>query len=188
MMTDPVTTTCETLSPIVISPDGSIGGEAVTPRVVEFLRGWAPMSHATEKDEAESKRVGRKIRAMAKQCWSNARRAILKLDDYAQASYVEGWAVLDGGFMIEHGWIVRNALIIDPTIPSKPYRYFPGLEFRGRAGIAEFLDTPSGRKCKRSPFFHAFGWGGGVSPSYSEAFREGLAYVKTFCPDEEASR
>lgn len=176
------------LAPIVIGPDGSIVEEAVPPEMADFLMQWQPSSHPTKKDEAESERVRRRVRSQPKRCWFNARRAILKLDDYADASYVEGWAVHDNGLMIEHGWVVREGVIIDPTIPRKPYRYFPGLEFRGRTGIAEFLATPEGRKCRRSPFFFAFGWGGGDSPSYTRAFQHVLDYVRSLCPVKEGSR
>jgi hypothetical protein len=48
--------------------------------------------------------------------------------------------------------------------------YFAGLEFQGRTGIEEFLSTPEGKKCKRSPFFYAFGWGGMKSPSFRKCW------------------
>jgi hypothetical protein len=50
--------------------------------------------------------------------------------------------------------------------------YFPGLEFRGRGEIEAFLRTPKGRKCKRSPFFFAFGWGGQESPSFRRCYEQ----------------
>lgn len=185
MITDSVTATCETLAPIIVGPDGSVEEQAVSPQVAKFLQGWKPSSRPTDKDVAESERVGQKIRAVPKQCWFNARRVIQNLKDYTQASYIEGWAVSQRGFLIEHGWIIRDGMIIDPTLPTKAYRYFPGLEFRGRAGIREFLSTTEGRKCHRSPFFHAFGWGGGDSPSYAKALQDSLAYSATFgCRDE----
>ncbi len=101
----------------------------------------------------------------------------MQLTEFAVASYVEGWAVLAKGFAIEHGWIVHNSKIIDPTLPDGVVKYFPGLEFRGRLGIQEFLATPKGRKCKRSPFFYAFGWGGMKSPSFRKCFEAAMAFM-----------
>ena len=53
--------------------------------------------------------------------------------------------------------------------------YIPGLEIVGRAGIEGFLATRAGRKCRRSPFLYAFGWGGVESPSFSKAWKEAMA-------------
>ena len=82
----------------------------------------------------------------------NALRVVQKLDDYADASYVEGVASLNGGPLIEHGWVcLSDGTVIDPTTPRRSGAYFPGLEFRGRAGIEEFLATPQGSTCKVPP-------------------------------------
>lgn len=43
------------------------------------------------------------IRAVPRLCWLSARKVILKLDDYAEATYVEGWAFACHGMVIEHG-------------------------------------------------------------------------------------
>jgi hypothetical protein len=147
-----------------------------------FYEGCQPTSPmTTEKDKAESHRVGRAIRAAMKRCWFNARKAVLKLDDYADASYIEGWVVdLDGGSMMEHGWVMRNGKVIDPTLPHKNYAHFPGLEFKGRKAIEEFLATPLGRKHRKDPFFYAFGWGGCESPGYMKAFYDAMEYQKRF--------
>jgi len=144
----------------------------------KFQYGWKPTSVATTKDIHESRRVGKAIRAISKQCWFNARKVILKSDDYAEASYIEGWALLACGFPIEHGWVVRSDKIIDPTLPDEGMTYYPGLEFRGRAEINGFLTTPEGKKCKRSPFFFAFGWGGMQSPSFRKCYVEVMQRMK----------
>jgi hypothetical protein len=133
-----------------------------------------------QKDHAESKRVCRAIRAKLTQCWFNARKAIQRLDDYAEASYVEGWVVNEGGSLIEHGWIVSNGKVIDPTLPEAVAAYFPGLEFKGRSGIAEFLKTPRGKIHTKEPFHCGFGWGGKDSPSYQQAFRDALHFQDEF--------
>jgi hypothetical protein len=78
--------------------------------------------------------------------------------------------------MIEHGWVVRNGKVIDPTLPDRNFAYFAGLEFQGRQGIQEFLQTPSGKKHKNDPFFLAFDWGGRKSPGYMRAYREASAF------------
>ncbi len=171
--------TCEKIDPIVINPDGSIQDEVFSLDENDFLQGWQPVTEPTGKDEEESERVGKRIRAWPQQCWFNARRAVMRLSDYADASYVEGYCMMVGGWVMEHGWVYRpDGTVIDPTLPRKVVAYFPGLEFRGLAGISEFLATPRGRKCKRSPFFYAFGWGGGDSPSFSASMLRAFAYQK----------
>lgn len=117
----------------------------------------------------ESRAVARRIRAEPKHCYLNARKAVLRLDDYAGATYVEGFAITYVGMAIEHAWISRDGDIIDPTLPEGVRTYFPGLEFVGREGIERFLASPEGRRCRRSPFFYAYGWGGHESPSFRRA-------------------
>ena len=142
-----------------------------------FFRTHQPSAESPPKDESESERLGRRIHALPKQCWFNARRAVMRLKDCAGASYVEGWAVLDGGMMIEHSWVVRDGILLDPTLPTRVDTYFPGLEFRGREEINAFLATPRGKKCKRSPFFYAYGWGGWCSPMMRKAQADASAYT-----------
>jgi hypothetical protein len=144
-----------------------------------FLLRWSPTTVPTGSDRVEARRVAIAIRAMPSQCWFNARKVILRLEEYAEASYVEGWAVLRGGTWIEHGWVVRAGVVIDPTLPEEVVAYFPGLEFKGRDAIAAFLQTPRGKTCKRSPFFYAFGWGGSGSPRFVEAQRRCMEFVNT---------
>ena len=150
----------------------------------EFFKGWQPVTQMIPKDCEESVRVGLAIRAIPKLCWHNSRRVVQKLDDYQEASYVEGIACLDGVILIEHGWVCRpDGTLIDPTLPTADCVYFPGLEFQGRTGITEFLVTPRGRKCKDSPFFYAFGWGGEYSPGMSQAWERGWAYQRERFPE-----
>lgn len=152
-----------------------------------FLLGWSPTTVATGSDDVESRRVAAAIRAMPSQCWFNARKVVLRLEEYAEASYVEGWAVLRGGMWIEHGWVVRAGTIIDPTLPGQVIAFFPGLEIKGRDGIAAFLHTPKGRTCKKSPFFYAFGWGGGLSPSFARAQQQCMEFVNSLVARDEQS-
>jgi len=161
------------IEPLEIADEGSI----VAPLGdIDFLHGWQPTSVATGKDLAESQRTAKAIKAPAQQCWFNARKAIFKLEDYTEASYVEGWASCKG-MPIEHGWIIRNGAVIDPTLPADDIIYFPGLEFPGRTGIEAFLATKEGKKCKRSPFFYAFGWGGMLSPTFRKCYEQAMALL-----------
>ena len=51
---------------------------------------------------------------------------------------------------IEHGWVVRqDGVTIDPTLPDTDALYFPGLEWKGRAGIKEFLAAELGFQGER---------------------------------------
>lgn len=172
------------MKPIVILTDGTIAPEVFTEEELVFFQGRQPVTQVAGKDFEESARVGQRIGAIPKLCWRNARRVVQKLDAYADASYVEGIVCLDGRHPMEHGWVCRSdGTIIDPTLPRHGGAYFPGLEFRGRAGIKEFLATPQGRACKKSPFFFAFGWGGRNSPGINEAWRQSEAYVRERYPE-----
>lgn len=151
--------------------------DEITEEDKRFFQGWPPATGIGAKDDDESARVARRIGAAMTQCWFNARKAIMRLDEYADASYIEGWAFI-GALATEHGWVVANGKIIDPTVPGRTVVYFPGLEFAGRQGIEEFLQTARGGYCKNSPFFHAFGWGGMYSPSFRKCYEDALAYVR----------
>jgi hypothetical protein len=149
-----------------------------------FFEGWQPITSPVRVDEEESERVGRRVGAIPKQCWFNARKVVQKLGEYSEASYVEGIAVClktNRGFLFEHGWVCQpDGTVIDPTLPRDCLAYFPGLEFVGRAGIKAFRTTPEGRKRMRSPFFYAFGWGGEHSPSFSAARDRAMEFRSQF--------
>jgi hypothetical protein len=122
------------------------------------------------KNIAESKRLKKAIRAKPKQCYANAWRAIETQEEYRDATYVEGAAVRDHVLVLEHGWIVREGEIIDPTLPDGDLAYFPGLQFEGRKGLEGTWRIPglleSGLKL---PVFYRFGWGGVASPEFRNA-------------------
>jgi hypothetical protein len=80
-------------------------------------------------DVQESVRVKRLVRSKPKQCYLNAARVILGIPEYANADYVEGLAVLAKVMVIEHGWVEKDGVIIDPTLPHDDLHYFPGLRF-----------------------------------------------------------
>jgi hypothetical protein len=142
----------------------------------EFLQRWQPLSNPTHKDVLGSLIVAQAIRAEVGQCYFNARRAILDLPDLFKARYIEGLAVREGySDPFEHGWIVLGDTIIDPTILDDIVDYFPGLEFIGKKGIADFLRI-AGKQFRERPFFRAFGDDGCLSPSFNDATMRALGF------------
>jgi hypothetical protein len=170
-----------TTTMITLRADGTIEDVPSGEEEARFYRAWQPTSRPTGMDVGESLRVARLVRAEPKRCWLNARRVVLKLDDYAGASYVEGFAITRHGLVIEHGWVVRDGAIVEPTLPEEVLAYFPGLEFRGRAEIGAFLACPLGRAHERTPFFHAFGFAGQKSPNYARAMTRAYEYRRSHC-------
>ena len=129
------------------------------------------------KDKIESKRVGKLVRAKNKQCYYNASQVLMHIPEYADADYVEGMAVLDG-LTIEHGWVEKDGVIIDPTQPDLDGKYFPGLRFRGVSGLADALRTPKPhRSWQDFPIFYRFGWGGIDSPEFRAALVAAYRYA-----------
>src|SRR4051812_18711663 len=118
----------------------------------------------------KSKKLRKAIRAQAKQCYANAWAAIETQEEYRNATYVEGMAVLNLMVVIEHGWIEHEGEIIDPTLLDAGIVYFPGLRFKGREGLDSTWRIPglqeSGTKL---PIFYRFGWGGVNSPEFLQA-------------------
>ena len=85
----------------------------------------------TNKNTEESKRVGKAVKAKKQQCYINAMRVIWYVPEYDKADYVEGYAVINGDFCIEHGWVEQDGVVIDPTLPDDDIAYFPGLSNQG---------------------------------------------------------
>jgi hypothetical protein len=130
------------------------------------------------KDITESKRARRQVRAKAKQCYHNAFRVVFEIPEYAHADYVEGLAVIKKGLVIEHGWIEKNGMIVDPTLPEDELDYFPGLRFKGRRGLAEAMQIPKPRRTRDDlPIFYRFGWGGIESPEFRLALAAAYRHV-----------
>ena len=121
-----------------------------------------------DKDIVESKRVGGIVRAVKKQCYYNAFRVIMEIPEYAKADYVEGIA-LSGGMLIEHGWIEKDGVIVDPSISLDEMVYFPGLRFAGKTGLAKAIRSPRPRHTEDLPIFYRFGWGGIECPDFRAA-------------------
>jgi hypothetical protein len=136
---------------------------------------WHPSVVANEKDKMESKRVGSMVNVEANQCYFNARKVMRSLPDYSEATYVEGFIVTEDGACFEHGWIVKDGKIIDPTLPNGDDSYFSGLEFAGREGIRQFLSTQVGIRFSNHPFHEAFGWNPGRDcPIFLQAFKQAM--------------
>lgn len=95
-----------------------------------------------------------------------------------EADYVEGMAVLGGKLPIEHGWIEKDGVIIDPTLPHDDLDYFPGLRFNGQRGLAEAMKIPKPKRTREYfPIFYRFGWGGVDSPEFRAALVTAYRYV-----------
>lgn len=122
-----------------------------------------------KKNTIESERVSKALRAKKQHCYRNAFRLIQEMPEYSNADYVEGIAVAAGGFPIEHGWVEKDGVIIDPTLPNGPLAYFPGLRFGGQLGLAKALHIPKLPRTNDLPFFLRFGWGGIDSPEFRAA-------------------
>ena len=130
------------------------------------------------KDQKESVRVKRLVRSKPKQCYCNAARVVLAIPEYADADYVEGLAVLAKVMVIEHGWVEKDGVIIDPTLPHDELHYFPGLRFRGQRGLAEAMRIPKPERTQDDfPVFYRFGWGGIESPDFRKALIAANRYV-----------
>lgn len=142
-----------------------------------ILSGWEPSLCPAKKDVAESQRTAELIRARPQECYFNARAVLRSLPDYSDAAYVEGFIVADCSIPIEHGWIVRNGTIVDPTLPTDAVAYFPGLEFRGRQEVRDFLQTEHGRTSNSHPFHLAFGLNGFMSQSFRSAFDQATTHL-----------
>ena len=110
------------------------------------------------------------------QCYWNARKVIRSLPDYSEASYVEGYLVTQDGAIFEHGWMIKDGKIVDPTVLDDA-TYFPGLEFIGREQIRAFLQTEWGSKFHGRPFHRAFGDFGFESPGFVQAFLQARQWL-----------
>jgi hypothetical protein len=131
-----------------------------------------------KKNIAESTRVGKLVRAKKKQCYGNATRVVLALPEYANADYVEGLAVIGGTLVIEHGWVEKDGVIVDPTLPARELAYFPGLRFTGQRGLAEAMRIPKPEHTGEDlPIFYRFGWGGIDSPEFRSALVAAYRYA-----------
>ena len=122
------------------------------------------------KDKTESARVRRLVRAKPRQCFRNAVRVVRYVPGYEKSDYVEGVTVSVNHTVTEHGWVERDGVIVDPTLPEDDLLYYPGLRFRGRQGISEAMRIPKPRDVEDLPILDRFGEGGCESPEFVEAW------------------
>ncbi len=139
------------------------------------------------KNPDESRRVAQhpSVKAERSQCYINAFRVVMHVPGYADATYVEGFAVLKG-LCIEHGWVEKDGEIIDPTLPGDDFVYFPGLRFKGQKSLSEALYIPKEPYCEDLPLFYRFGWAGSGSEEFTAARRKAMKYSDSLC--EKSSR
>lgn len=127
------------------------------------------MSFNSEK----SRELSRKVRAKSKACYDNAFRALSLLPG---SSYIEGYAIIGGNLVIEHGWIEYQGETIDPTLPEGTGEYFPGLRYSQAELLEALAESPE------LPIFYRFGWGGQESPSMRDANRRVWARMGVTLP------
>lgn len=118
----------------------------------------------------------KRAKVKKRECYYNAFKAVQYVPEYAQADYVEGFAVFPEGLVIEHGWVESAGEVIDPTLSTDEIVYFLGLRCEGQLELSRLMgDTQS----VGVPFFYAFGWGGHDHAGFREARRLAMAYSDT---------
>ena len=132
--------------------------------------------NTTTKNMAESARMSDHplLRARSeRQCYRNAFLIIDFLDEYAEADYVEGQAVIQKVMVVEHAWIERDGVIVDPTLPVEDLTYFPGLRIKGKKGLEETKQfLKSDRPWEQLPLFSRID-----SPEYRAAMVTAYRFV-----------
>lgn len=100
------------------------------------------------KNVVESLRAAELVEAKPNLCWENASNVVLH-DEFPGATYVEGAVISrQTGFPQEHGWVVSNGEIIDPTLPDRELFYFPAHQWTGKAFTDVFF------KYEDKPYFN----------------------------------
>jgi hypothetical protein len=149
---------------------------AASVHVSRRLRNWRECRRIRSKeggcikDVGESKRVGKRVQSKGNQCYRNAFQVVSCVLGYANAEYVEGIVVDESGMALEHGWVEKDGMIVDPTMPKEELTYFPGLRFKGLAGLAEALRIPKLEGTDDLPIFSRYGLGGIESPEFRSAW------------------
>jgi hypothetical protein len=126
-------------------------------------------------DWQASAAIADSIAAKQKACWANAVRALLfsVLESPGEPMvYVEGYIVLMGAVIIEHGWLVQGNALLDPTLVLGEEAehmhdladYFPGVQYTHR----EVEDLVVRQKIA-PPFVWHHGFGGSNHPAYMQA-------------------
>ena len=79
--------------------------------------------------------------------------------------------------VIEHGWVEKDGVVVDPTLPRDNLVYFAGLRFQGQRELAEAMQTPKPSYTEHLPIFYRFGWGGIESPEFRAALVSANRYA-----------
>ncbi len=68
---------------------------------------------------------------------------------------------------VEHGWIEKDGVIVDPTLPQQQAVYFAGLRCRGGCELTKALQISKPEYATEDfPIFYRFGLGGIESPAF----------------------
>ena len=127
--------------------------------------GYYPQSKNFELSLKLSK--DKRIRAKKQQCFYNAFKTMFECDEFATATYVEGFAV--DLFQFEHGWLEIDSQIVDPTLVRDGIVYFPGLRFNGMTELSKAMHSILKETKEDLPIFYRFGWGGHDSLEFRSA-------------------
>lgn len=129
------------------------------------------------KNVSLSQTLREKVGARPQQCFHNAYLVVANERDFINATYVEGIAVDKCGFIIgEHGWIVKEGEIIDPTLPDDDLLYFPVLQFEGHAALCRAMWEIPKRSEEDWPIMWRFGWIPGHLPERDRAWQAAREY------------
>ena len=92
------------------------------------------------------------------------------------------------GLPMEHGWIVRDEVVIDPTLPDAEVVYFPGREFQGRDGIARVPGVPARQRMQEVAVLLCLRLGGCHSPSFYQAQADAWNSVRAVAGSHEGDQ
>ena len=121
-----------------------------------------------------SRELSQRINAKLGECYNNAFRALPMLPG---SLYIEGYAILDIGMIVEHGWIEYRGETIDPTWPEGALWYEPGLKYSLGELLNVLANVPEEIEEIELPIFYRFGLGGNRSPEMREANSRALAHI-----------
>ena len=116
-----------------------------------------------------SKQAAKTIQAVPKECWQNATRSLLTLQELAHAHYLEGWIVSSAILVpLEHGWLELDGQLIDPTPATWKWQhtYVPALHFTKDELVQALHDNTA------LPIAWRHGWGGMQHPAYVKAYQD----------------
>lgn len=98
--------------------------------------GAQPCSFPISRDLSQE--IAERVQAVPKACWKNSVLGLVFLThQHGPAVYIEGWvADKEIGFSFEHGWLVHDEHIIEPTLILSKRNgdldglvYFPGIRY-----------------------------------------------------------